>query len=312
MDPRIFAILQRVNAEADDGRRAALMADTTEELAQHFRAHQWEMQELAYDVLNRAWADAQPGDLVNQLIEVKTVGLGDTDYIEEDLRGMRAYFQGKGGQIRSDVIRTERQSMPREELVTAIDLHHDEIEQDFWGMLSKLKSQAQEKLRSAPAGKLVDLITTSVNGGTTYGSFAASTVDDSNIDPILDAVALKSDGRLTLFGTQLAIRKLAHVGFDFGDDVKKGIFQTGVIGQYKGYPIATMQNWEDFEGRHELPVNEIYVVGKNAGRMTWYGSNAKVQQLNLPSFYMRWETARDVGMSLYGAAKGRIGRIVLT
>jgi hypothetical protein len=37
-----------------------------------------------------------------------------------------------------------------------------------------------------------------------------------------------------------------------------------------------------------------------------------VQQLNLPSFYLRWESARDAGMLLYGVDKGRIGRIKLT
>jgi hypothetical protein len=312
MEPRIFGILQRVAAEQDKARVAALKAETTAELAQYFYTHPWELQELAYDVLNKAWADAQPGDLVNTLIDVKTVGLGETDFIEEDLRGMRAYFQGKGGQIRSDIIRMERQMMPREELVSAIDMHVDQVKTDFWGTLSKLKSQAQEKFRTAPAYRLVELIQAAIVGGSTYGSFAASSVDADDLDPILDEVSLRSDGQVTLFGTSTAIRKLANVGLEFGDNLKEQIFRTGVIGQYKGYPLATLEQFEDFEGRHVLPTNEIFLIGRNAGRMTWYGAEAKVQQLPLPSFWFRWETARDVGMSIYGASKGRIGRIVLT
>jgi hypothetical protein len=72
-----------------------------------------------------------------------------------------------------------------------------------------------------------------------------------------------------------------------------------------------VENFEDFAGNFVLPNDEILVVGQNAGRLTYYGPQAKVQQLRLPSFMQRWETARDAGMLLYGAAKGRVGRIKL-
>lgn len=320
MDARIFGILQRVQAETDDARRADLMAETSTELADHFARNHHDLEELSFDLFNIAWRDVVDGpwsipgaqDLVGSLVEVKTVGLGDTDFIEEDLRGMRAYFQGKGGQIRSDIIRYERQQMPREELVTAIDLHQDEIALDFWGMLTKLQSQAQEKLREAPAQKLVGLIQAAVQSGGTFGSFAASSLSDTQLDPILDAVAQRSGGQATIFGTLSAVRKLANVGLDFGPAMQDRIFQSGVIAQYKGYPVLQLANWEDFEGKFVLPNNELYIIGRNAGRVTWFGNTPKVQTLQLPSFYKRWETARDVGISVYGAAKGRVGRVVLT
>jgi hypothetical protein len=116
----------------------------------HFMRNQADLQEVAFDLLNRAWTDALSENIVNRVIEVKTIGLADTDYVDEDLRGMRAYFQGKGGQIYSDIIRYERAFMPREEMVTAIDLHQDEIATDFWGTFGKLQAQAQEKLSQLP------------------------------------------------------------------------------------------------------------------------------------------------------------------
>lgn len=312
MDARIFNILERVQGTTDDAARAQLMAETNEELAAHFMRTPADLEELAFDLFNEAWADTQNGDLVQTLIDVKTVGLGESDYIEEDLRGMRAYFQGKGGQIRSDIIRYERQQMPREELVTAIDMHQDEAALDFWGLLGKLQAQAQEKMRTAPAQRLVELFQAAIQGGSTYGSFAASTFDDTDFDPILEEVALRSAGMATIFGTRPAIRKLANIGLEFGDNVKEQIFRTGQIGVYKGYPVAQLENWEDFNGRFVLPNDELFIIGRNCGRLTWYGAQAKVQQLRLPSFYFRWETARDVGLSLYGVGKGRAGRVVLT
>jgi hypothetical protein len=320
MDAAIFAILQRVQGETNDASRALLMEETNPELGQHFLRNTPDLEELAWDMYNLVFRDITNGfwslpgsqDILGQIVEVKTKGLAETDYIEEDLRGLRAYFQGKGGQIRSDIMRAERQQMPREELVSAIDIHADEIATDFWGTLSKLQDQVAEKIRTAPVVQLIGLIQAAVTGGTTYGTFAASTLTDTQFDPILDAVLGKSSGNATIVGTMLAIRKLANIGLDFGFAVQQQIFESGTIAQYKGMPVVKLANFENFEGGFVLPDNEVWIIGKNAGRVTYFGNQAKVQILQLPSFYRRWETARDVGISVYGAAKGRVGRVVLT
>lgn len=320
MDATIFATLQRVQAEPDEARRAALMEETNQELGQHFLRNTADLEELAWDMYNLVWRDivngywSTPGaaDIAGQIVETKTVGLAETDYIEEDLRGLRAYFQGKGGQIRSDIIRAERQQMPREELVSAIDMHADDIANDFWGLLSKLQAQVAEKVRTAPVIELIALVQAAVNSGATFGEFAASTISSTQVDPILDEVLLRSGGQATIVGTMIAIRKLANIGLNFGYAIQERLFQSGTIAQYKGIPVTVLQNFENFEGGFVLPNDEVWLIGKNSGRITYYGNAAKVQILQLPSFYRRWETARDVGISVYGAAKGRIGRIKLT
>lgn len=312
MDALIFNTLRRVQAEEDAARREQLQADTNEELAQHFLRNPADLEELAFDLLNLAWSDALTDDITRQVIEVKTVGLGDPDYVEEDLRGMKAYWQGKGGQILSDIIRYERAQMPREEMVAAIDMHQDELALDFWGSFGKLTTQAQEKMRTLPVERLIELVQASITAGATFGSFAAATLADTQIDPILDEVAQRSGGQITILGTNVATRKLAGIGLEFGDNIKEQIFRTGQIGVYKGYPVVQVGNFENFEGDFVLPNDELWIVGRRAGRLTYYGGQAKVQQLKLPSFYFRWETARDAGMLLYGVAKGRLGRIILT
>lgn len=312
MDPAIFDTLRRIQAEEDTAKRQILKDESNETLGHHFQAHPSELEEFAYDLLNIAWADAMKGDIVPQIIEVKTVGLGDPDYIEEDLRGLQAYWQGKGGQILSGYLRYERNQMPREEMVTALDFHQDEITLNFWGAFDRLVAQSREQLRQLPVTRLVELIQASIIGGTFFGSFAASTLTDAQIDSVVEEVAAKSDGQVTILGTRRAVRLLAPVGLTFGEKVAEQIFNTGQIGQYKGYPVVQVENFEDFNGHFVLPDDELWVVGKKAGRLTYYGNVAKVQQLALHSFYKRWETARDAGLLLYGAQKGRVGRIVLT
>lgn len=312
MDALVFNSLKRVAAEQDAEKRQLLMDQSNQALGQHFMRHPGDMEEVAFDLLNRAWSDAMDTDIVNRIIEVKTVGLGDPDYVDEDLRGLRAYWQGKGGQILSDIIRYERATMPREEMVTAIDLHRDEIALDFWGTFGKLQNQAQEKLRQLPTFRLVELIQAGITAGNTFGTFAAATLSSAQIDPILEAVANRSKGNVTILGMRQATRSLANIGLDFGDEIKNQVFRTGQIGVYKGYPVVEVENFEDFAGNLVLPTNELWVVGQNAGRLTYYGAQAKVQQLSRPSFYVRWETARDAGMLMYGINRGRIGRVILT
>lgn len=79
MDALIFNKLRRVQAEQDEAKREQMKADTNEELVQHFMRNPADLEELAFDLLNLAWSDAMTGDITRQIIEVKTVGLGDPD-----------------------------------------------------------------------------------------------------------------------------------------------------------------------------------------------------------------------------------------
>lgn len=312
MDPVVFNTLKAVAQEQDADKRQLLMGRSNQALGQHFMRHPADMEEVAYDLLNNAWSDAMAQDITPRVIEVKTVGLGDPDYVDEDLRGMRAYFQGKGGQILSDVIRYERAQMPREEMATAIDLHRDEITLDFWGTLGKLQGHANEKMRQLPVFRLVELIQAGITAGTTFGTFATATLSSAQIDPILESVANRSKGNVTILGSRQAVRSLSPIGLEYSDEAKNQILRTGQLGVYKGYQVVEVENFEDFAGNLVLPTNELWIVGQNSGRLTYFGAQAKVQQLARPAFYVRWETARDAGMLLYGINRGRIGRIVLT
>lgn len=314
MDALVHETLRQVAVAESEEERARLRDESTRPLGEHFThpAHAADLEELAFDLLNLAWSDVMATDIVSRIIDVKTVDLAAPDYIEEDLRGMRAYWQGKGGQILSDILRYTRTQMPREELVTAIDWHVDQMATNFWGTFDKLRTQAVGKLEQLPTTRLIELIQAAITSGTYYGTFAASTLTDAQVDSVLEEVAARTAGNVTIIGTRIPVRALANVGLDFGPNVQEQVFRTGFIGVYKGYPVVQVDNFEDFGGNFVLPNDELWIVGQNAGRLTYYGAAAKVQQLQLPSFMRRWETARDAGMLLYGASKGRIGRIVLT
>lgn len=309
MDAAILDILGQVNAAEDEVNAAELKARTNGQLGLHFQRNNADLEEFAFDLLNQVWADAMKEDIVPQIIERKSVGLGETDYIEEDLRGLTAYWQGKGGQILSDIIRYERTQMPREEMVSALDFHQDELVTNFWGTFDSLVGQAREKLSQLPTERLVELIQAILVSGPTFGQFSASTFSDEEFDPILEEVSSRSKGQVTIIGTREALRHMANIGLEYGNNVAERIFNTGQIGVYKGYGTVQVENFEDFAGNYVLPRNELWLVGQNAGRLTYYGDTAKVQQLNMPSFMRRWETGRDAGMLLYGAGKGRIGRV---
>lgn len=310
MDRRIFNVLARIQGEQDPAKRAELKERSNTMLGEHFKRHPADLEELAYDITQIVWADTMSQDIVNQIIDVKTVGLAEVDYIEEDLRGGRAYWHGKGGQILGTILRSERTFMPRESLGTALDLHQDEIETNFWGTFDKLVEQLQEKLRQLPTFRLVELIQKAIAGGSRFGEFAVSSLTADQIDSVVEPVAARSKGGVTIIGTEIATRLLAGVGLEFGPNLQEQVFRTGQIGVYKGRAVVQVENFENFEGDLVLPNDELWIVGNNAGRLTFYGKQPKVQQRRLAAFYTRWETERDAGMLLHGASKGRIGRIV--
>lgn len=310
------ALIERVMAEVagceDDDVRAQMMRESAEALGRYFVRHPADMEEIAFQLFDLSWSDAMANDIIPSIIDVKTVGLGDVDYVDEDLRGMTAYFQGKGGQILSDVLRYDRSQMPREEMAAAIDLHRDEINLEFWGTYERLQAQSQEKIRQLPVVRLIELIQTGITAGATFATAPISTLTSANVDPVIDFVAQRSKGNVSILGSKNAVRGLSNVGVQYGPNVAERIFTAGQVGVYKGYPVIEVENFENFAGDLVLPVNELWVVGQNAGRLTYYGNTPKVQQLARPGFYVRWETAKDAGMMLYGIGRGRLGRIVLT
>ena len=312
MDALVERALAEVAAQTDEDRRQQLMRESNTALGAHFMRNAADMEELAFQLFDIAWSDMMGDSILPRVIDVKTVGLGDVDWVDEDLRGMRAVFQGKGGQILSDMLRYQRTLMPRQEMAVAIDLHRDEIELDFWNSFEKLQTQANEKVNQLPVTNLVSLIQAGITTGSTYGTFPAATVTANNIDPVIDFVAQRSKGNVTLLGARNAIRILSNIGVQFGMNVAERIFNAGQVGLYKGYPIVEVENFENFDGNLVLPVNEIWVVGQNCGRLTYFGGDAKVQQLPRSGFYVRWESAKDAGMLLYGIGRGRLGRLVFT
>jgi len=314
-----FATIKRV-LDAPEDQRSVLQDQTDLELSRFFSAPQNHhlLNELAYSIVGMAWSDAMAEDITSQVIEVKTVGENDRDYIDEDLRGMRAYWQGKGGDIQSYTIRHSRAEMPREEMVSAIDMHDSDVASSFWGSINDLSSQYREKLAQLPIERLITLIQdalptgSTVDGDSVSGTFAAATLTDDNVDSVLTTIRKYSNGPISIMGSSYALHYLANVGLTFGDRVADRVFTTGQIGQYKGAGVVQVENFEDFSGNRVLPDNELWIIAQNAGRLTYYGNTPRVAVLRRPSFYQRWETARDAGMLLYGVQHGRLGRIILT
>lgn len=312
MDALVERALAEVAACTDEDRRQQMMRESNAALGAHFVRNTADMEELAFQLFDIGWSDMMGQSVLPQVIDVKTVGLGDVDWVDEDLRGMRAMWQGVGGQILSDVLRYQRTLMPRQEMVAAIDLHRDEITLDFWNSFAKLQAQCNEKISQLPVQQLISLIQAGITSGSTYATAAASTLTAANVDPVIDFVAQRSKGNVTLLGARNAIRIFSNLGVQFGPNMAERIFTAGQVGVYKGYGLVEVENWEDFAGNLQIPVNEIWVVGQNAGRLTYFGGDAKVQQLPRPGFYVRWETAKPAGMLLYGIGRGRLGRIVFT
>jgi hypothetical protein len=319
MTQNVLATIKKV-LDAPEDKRDSLKDQTDKELSAFFSKPQNQLllNELAYSLVGQAWADAMRDDVTPRIIEVKSVALGDRDYVDEDLRGLSAYWQGKGGDIESGILRHSRTEMPREEMVAALDMHDDEIATSFWGAINDMVGHYRDKLSQLPVQRLMSLIDTAlpapstVDGDSIAASFAKATLTDDEVDSVLTTVKKNSNGPISIVGTQYALHYLANVGLTFGDRVADEVFRTGQIGQYKGASVIQVENFEDFYGNRVLNENQLLIVAQNAGRLTYYGNAPKVAVLRRASFYQRWETARDAGMLLYGVQHGRLGRIVLT
>lgn len=271
---------------------------------------------VARAALNAAWADSVKSDIINKVIQTKTVPATQaTDTVEEDLRGLTARWQGVGGEIHSDPIRESSFSFGPEAIAFAHDYHLKDLETDFWGSYGKLVSHGRQKMDGAPVARLLNLVNDSVNSGTNstqYLQTAKASVTDTVIDAILDPVSEKSNGRVTILGSRTALSPFGKLSGQFSDQLSDQYYRTGKIGVYKGVPLVQVNNYEDQFGSLVLPDDELWIVGENAGRLTWFGSTIRTQTQQLAGFHRRLEVEREAGMRLWGGDRGRLARIIWT
>src|SRR5438309_5506428 len=116
MEALVEQALAEVAACTDEDRRQQMMRESNAALGAHFVRNAPDMEELAFQLFDIGWNDMMAESVLPQIINVKNVGLGDVDWVDEDLRGMRAMWQGVGGQILSDMLRYQRTLMPRQEM----------------------------------------------------------------------------------------------------------------------------------------------------------------------------------------------------
>lgn len=311
------AKLAKSDEEKDVLALEELKERTGPEIGEYFAANEDEfVNVVARAALNAAWADAVKTDIINNVIETKTISSTQPyDVVEEDLRGLTARWQGVGGEIHSDPIREASFKFGPEEIVFAHDYHVKDLETDFWGTYGKIVAHGRNKMDGAPVARLLQLVNDSVNNttnSTQYLTTAKAGVVEATIDALVDPISEKSNGRVTILGSRTALAPFGPLSTKYSDQLSDQFYRTGVIGVYKGINLVQVNNYEDEFGRLVLPDNELWIVGENAGRLTWFGSNVRVQTQILPSFHRRLEVAREAGMRLWGGDRGRLGRIVWT
>jgi hypothetical protein len=61
-----------------------------------------------------------------------------------------------------------------------------------------------------------------------------------------------------------------------------------------------------------LPNDELWFVGQNAGRLTYYGAAGQGPAASASVLHAALGDGARRGMLLFGAQRGRIGRMILT
>ncbi len=322
MDTAVKNILVKAGklAKSEDEKDVFALEDLKEksnrQLGRYFHENEGEFDKVARAALNVAWADSVKTDIINQVIQTKTVdGTLREDTVEEDLRGLKARWQGSGGQIHSDPIHDSSFSFGPDEIVFAHDYHVKDLRNDFWGNYSKIVSHGRAKMDGVTVERLIALVQDGVNSGTNaaqYLTTAKASVTDAIVDALIDPISDRSSGNISILGSRSALAPLEKLGAEFSENLGERYFLTGQIGVYKGVRLVKTQNYEDASGNLVLPDDELWIVGENAGRLTWFGTEVRTQTQQLAAFHRRLEVARDAGMRLWGAERGRVGRIVWT
>lgn len=279
--------IQRLNAEA----------------AARFHDPVWR-QEKAQQIGSAIYKGFEHENLVDLFTEVERLPLDGRSYIEE-VRGMEVFHIARGGYIEESYVHSEVMEIPRDQLGFHVKEMEDKLEVGFAETADKLVELGIKRLDAAVNQRVLSTFQAAVGPGSDYYVNAASGLSLENID---DAIAEVEDttisGEITIVGRATMTRKIVNLikqGNSFGGflpETNEELLRRGKLGTYAGVPIVTLRNFLDGNDKPFFPANELWVIGKDAGKTAFFGGTKVKQFLEDDNWYWHYLQRMDYGVAV--------------
>jgi hypothetical protein len=275
-------LFSEVNPELEAYREKIVAINA--EASARFQDPQWRT-ERSQEMAAAIYMGFDSENLVDLFTEVERLPLDGRSFITE-VRGMKAFHMAAGGHIEESNVHAERMEIPHDQIGFAVSEYADKLEVNFAETADTLVQLGVRRLDAAINQRVFNTFQAAITSGSPYYISASGL----SLAALNTAIAEVEDetltGELTIVGRATMTRKIIDAITDtnaygaFLPETNEALLQRGVLGVYRGVRIVTLKNYLDGDGNSFFPANELWVIGRDAGKTAFYGGTKVMQEID--------------------------------
>lgn len=241
---------------------------------------QWR-REMAAELTETIYRGFQHENLLSLLATVENLGFADRAFVKE-VRGLRAFWVARGGYIEASSMNADVMEIPRDTIGFRVFEFEDKIITNFAETQANLVDLGIQRLDAEVNLRVLRLFQAAIPSSSSYyfsGSGLSLTTLNQALSQVRDASRSRNVsivGRATMTD-QIMDQLVSNNSYPaFLPETNETLRSQGVLGQYRGANIVTLQNYLDDTDAPFFPANEMYVVADDASKFAfWGGLNAR-------------------------------------
>jgi hypothetical protein len=256
--------------------------------------------EMAAEMTQTIYKGFEHENLLALMTELENAPFDGRVFIKE-VRGLRAFWVARGGYIEASTMRADVMELPRDTIGFHVTEFEDKLRTNFAETQATLvdsgirRMDAEVNLRffralQAAVPSSSDSYISGAGLDLTALNTAMREVRDNSRDFAVTIV-----GRSTM--TDQIIDELlgANNGAGFIPETNEALIRRGVLGNYRGARIITLQNYQDDTEAPFFPANELWVISRDASKFAFWGGLMSKEFTEADNWYWHYLARRDFG-----------------
>lgn len=287
-------------SETENRERVQIMEAANAEAAKYWNDPTWR-RDFAADLTESILQGFEYETLVDSWVETDRVGFNDRSFIKE-ARGLKAFWMARGGYIDASEMTSDVSEMPRDMLGVHVWEFEDKFLTSFAQSAQTLRDLAVQRMDAEVNRRIHTVLAEAVTGSNLISAAGVAKASlDAAIRQVRDA---SKSGQIVVVGRSTMVDQITD--FDgFSNETQEEIRLKGVLGVYRGAKIVTLKNYKDEDDEAFIPENEMWVMGRDSGKVTFYGGLQSKEFSELDNWVWHYLARRDSGLMIHHPERAR-------
>jgi hypothetical protein len=275
--------------------------------------------EMAQELTETIYLGFEHENLLSYMTQVENADFNARVFLKE-VKGLRAFWVARGGYIEASTVQAEVLEIPRDTIGFHVSEFEDKLRTNFAETQATLVELGVQRLDAEVNLRMFSLLQAAVPSSSPYYISGAG-LHLSDLNTALRQVRDESrDFEIAIVGRSLMTDQIidqlqtgSGTSSTFGaflPETNEDLLRRGVLGTYRGAKIIALKNYRDDTDTPFFPGNELWVIGRDASKMAFWGGLLSKEFTEDDAWYWHYLARRDFGGVVHRPS--RLRRIVDT